>query len=772
MAKTGFPIFAGAALSEFKVMGEIKSFRYLRITTIGWVLVVLLALGGAFFISTALITVDKVSDIKDAWDTFEEGHSEKAGALDALHREIGYGGMIHNFKNYVLRHEQKYNDAVKAHIGGAEAALARYRALTVNRREKEALGHIEKMLGDYKRFLVIAERLVLAGLPVGEIDRLVTVNDAKAITALGLLDREIFKSLDLTGARANKPRILTSLHRAIGYGGVIHLFKNYVLRGDRTLVDSLEEKMGLVHTLIGQYRQFTLTKAEQGAVQGILDTLRAYEHNLERAFTLTDEGVTPREIDKALKVNDKPALAGFTTLIREIAAQNLLEAERVSEAFGLVSRLANYAVWISFALTVFLISASLWMIRIRLVAPIKRMTGIMTRLAGGDMEVPVTDLEQDTEIGEMARAVEIFRINAIERRSAREAAQRMSRIVEESANEIYIFDAETLKFSDVNRGGRENLGYTLSELMDLTVVDLKPEFTAESFDILIWPLRTGKVKALQLETVLRRKDGSQYPVEVNLQYAPKETPPMFVAIIQDMTDRQLAEKAKKEFVSTVSHELRTPLTSIKGALGLIRGGKIGELSEEITSMLDIAYSNSNRLVRLIDDILDIEKFEAGKMEFKFRPVHLGPFLERTLESNKGLAEEFGVQFVLSSDLPEAKVSGDYDRLMQAMSNLLSNAAKFSPKGSVVEVSLSRFADTFRITVKDQGPGIPDDYQDRVFQKFSQADSTDTRHMGGTGLGLSITKAIIEGHGGNIGFENQPGKGTMFYIDLPEAERIK
>ncbi|MDA0305512.1 MAG: ATP-binding protein [Proteobacteria bacterium] len=746
-------------------------FHQPRITTIGWALVVLLGLGGAFFISTALISKDKISDIQATWNTFEEGRSEKAGALDALHQEIGYGGMIHNFKNYILGHETKYNDLVKANIGGARAALSRYRTLGLNEREKQALGHVEKMLGDYQRFLVIAERLILAGLAVREIDRLVTVDDTKALASLGLLNREIFKSLDKEHIRTNKPRIITALHLSMGYSGMIHLFKNYVLRDDHSLLDKLNAKMSLAHTLIGQYRQLPMTGAELGAIQDILATLKIYEKNLEKAFRLTEEGVPPQEIDKVIKVDDQPALRAFVTLIREIAAQNEAEAKKVGEAFELVSGMAIYAIWISFTLTVLLISASLWMTRTRLVAPIKRMTGIMTRLAGGDLEIPVTDIAQDTEIGEMARAIEVFRINAIERRRARGAAQRMGRIVEESVNEIYIFDAETLEYIDVNRSGRENLGYSLEELSHLTPLDLNPEFTPDSFETLIWPLRSGKVKTLHYETVHRRKDDSRYPVEVNLQFATRETPPMFVAIIQDITERQQAEKAKKEFVSTVSHELRTPLTSIMGALGLIRGGNVGELSDEMMSMLDIAYSNSNRLVRLINDILDIEKIEAGKMEFKFRPVRLGPFLERAIESNEGFAEKFGVQFILSNDLPEAKVSGDYDRLVQALTNLLSNAVKFSPKGSTVEISLSRSADTFRIAVKDQGPGISDGFKEKIFQKFSQADSTDTRHKGGTGLGLNITKAIVEGHGGNIGFENLPEKGTMFYIDLPQSRDI-
>ncbi len=235
----------------------------------------------------------------------------------------------------------------------------------------------------------------------------------------------------------------------------------------------------------------------------------------------------------------------------------------------------------------------------------------------------------------------------------------------------------------------------------------------------------------------------------------------------DITERKRIERMKDEFISTVSHELRTPLTSIHGALGLITSGKAGDVRPEIMKLLDIALRNSERLRGLIDDILDIQKIESGRVKFDLRPLELKSILETSLEDNKSFGEQFNVKFVMDDILPEVKVSADSNRLKQVMDNLLSNAAKFSPTDSSVEVSVFRHDEVVRVAVKDNGPGIPDDFKGKIFKKFTQADSSITRERRGTGLGLSIAKAIIEEHGGKIGFETEIDVGTTFYFDLPE-----
>ncbi len=239
-------------------------------------------------------------------------------------------------------------------------------------------------------------------------------------------------------------------------------------------------------------------------------------------------------------------------------------------------------------------------------------------------------------------------------------------------------------------------------------------------------------------------------------------------IVQDVTEHNKIERLQKEFISTVSHELRTPLTSIIGALGLIKGGAGSEMPEKVKKMVEIAYSNSERLSRLINDILDMEKIESGKMEFKMAPLDVQALTEKAIEENKGYGEKHKVRFNQTESLPGVLIMGDVDRLLQVYANLLSNAAKYSPKGENVDVSVTRRnGGLIRLSVTDRGPGIPKEFRKQIFHKFSRADTSDARQKDGTGLGLSITRAIIEKHKGKVGFETEKGKGATFFVDLPE-----
>ena len=230
--------------------------------------------------------------------------------------------------------------------------------------------------------------------------------------------------------------------------------------------------------------------------------------------------------------------------------------------------------------------------------------------------------------------------------------------------------------------------------------------------------------------------------------------------------REEIDKAKSEFISTVSHELRTPLTSIKGALGLMRSGSFDEQPNKLRPMLDIAYNNSERLVALINDILDMEKIEAGMLRFMMQPTDLASLLEEAVEANQSYGDKYDVTFTCSGTDEPLLVNGDKDRLMQVLANLFSNAAKFSPRGGQVEVSLLREDDWARIAVKDSGNGIPEAARETIFEKFTQADSSDQRQMGGTGLGLSIAKMMVEKLDGAVSFTTEVGKGTTFYVDIP------
>jgi len=235
----------------------------------------------------------------------------------------------------------------------------------------------------------------------------------------------------------------------------------------------------------------------------------------------------------------------------------------------------------------------------------------------------------------------------------------------------------------------------------------------------------------------------------------------------DISARKEIEHMKDEFVSVVSHELRTPLSSIVGSLGLL--AKMAGLREDAQTLIRVARDNSQRLVRLINDILDVEKLNSDALKIQLEPVELDALLRAAIQANKGYADQFGVSLVLARSPGPAWVDANFDRLMQVMANLLSNAAKFSPRGARVEVHLQRAGDAYRVSVVDGGPGIAEDFKPRVFDRFAQADSSTSRQRGGTGLGLAICRMIMDKLGGSIDFASTLGAGATFYFDLPCRE---
>ncbi|MDX1374748.1 MAG: HAMP domain-containing sensor histidine kinase [Burkholderiales bacterium] len=239
-----------------------------------------------------------------------------------------------------------------------------------------------------------------------------------------------------------------------------------------------------------------------------------------------------------------------------------------------------------------------------------------------------------------------------------------------------------------------------------------------------------------------------------------------VAQGRDMSSQLEAERMKKEFTSTLSHELRTPLTSIIGSLQLVNSGAMGSVDKDVLELTVIAERNGQRLLDLINDLLDVEKIRSGKFDIAPEVLAVDDVVKDALLLNRAFAERYGVRLVLTGSLPATRVHADRKRLLQVLTNLISNAAKFSPEGETVEVGLEDRGSRLRVKVLDRGPGIPQDFRAKIFTRFSQADATLARQKGGTGLGLAICKHLIELMSGQIGFQDRAGGGSVFWIELP------
>ena len=276
---------------------------------------------------------------------------------------------------------------------------------------------------------------------------------------------------------------------------------------------------------------------------------------------------------------------------------------------------------------------------------------------------------------------------------------------------------------------------------------------------------TSHARAAAGEDTIFRVDGSAFPAEyVSTPIANQGRFAGSVLSFRDISQRYALDRLKDEFISTVSHELRTPLTSIRGALGLLSSGILGNVNDKAANLLRIALTNSDRLVRLINDILDLERIQSGREPLMFRPIQLAEVVRQAIDGMQPVADAAGVQLI--HDTTHVELAADPDRLLQVLTNLLSNAVKFSPPNSTVSVMMRPGLTGVTLSVIDQGRGIPADKLEAIFGRFQQVDASDSRQKGGSGLGLAICRTIVLQHSGRIWAERNPVRGSTFRVFLP------
>jgi len=353
-------------------------------------------------------------------------------------------------------------------------------------------------------------------------------------------------------------------------------------------------------------------------------------------------------------------------------------------------------------------------------------------------------------------------------RKIRQSQQRLTLHMKQTPLAVIEWDKE-LNVTEWNESARKIFGFRREEIINKNGIELLvPEYARDY----VKEVRNGLVN----------NTGGLYSLNENLTRDGQviicewfNTPLVddneniigIASLVQDVTERIRMEKLKVEFVSRVSHELRTPLTAIRGSLGLILGGVTSDIGKKTKELLEIANNNTQRLLLIVNDILDIDKIESGNLEYCFQNMNLMPILDQAVENNISYALQFDVNLIITQRLNNAFVSADGNRIMQVLDNLVSNAIKVSSKNGTVELKLTEQNNNFRISVVDHGPGIPEEFHSKLFDKFTQL-ATATRSVGGTGLGLSIAKSVVEHHNGTIGFATKEKQGTTFYFELPKV----
>ncbi|HZQ70780.1 MAG TPA: ATP-binding protein [Terriglobales bacterium] len=385
----------------------------------------------------------------------------------------------------------------------------------------------------------------------------------------------------------------------------------------------------------------------------------------------------------------------------------------------------------------------------------------------------------------LAASIVIYRLNRKSERDhiAVQNAERIQRTILNGAAYSMVSTDTAGVIQTVNAAAEKWLGYTGAELSgsNVTVVHDAHELQSRGDQLtramgmrvsgdhqaLVTKARYGV--ADEFECTYLRKDGTRFPVllAVTALRGGDNDLAGYLMIAADLSERHAIRRMKDEFVSIVSHELRTPLTSIKGALGLLAGGVTGVLPPKAGEMAKIAHSNAERLSRLVEDILDLQRIESGRITMNKRLCDVADLIKESAESVHLVADQECVTIVSSPC--QASINADRERMVQALVNLLGNAIKFSPRGGRIEFAAERTGGSVLFRVKDEGRGIPPEKLETIFERFVQVDASDAREKGGTGLGLAICRSIMEQHGGRVWAESEMGRGSTFYVQLPLAE---
>jgi len=324
------------------------------------------------------------------------------------------------------------------------------------------------------------------------------------------------------------------------------------------------------------------------------------------------------------------------------------------------------------------------------------------------------------------------------------------------------------RFAKVNPALCKLLGYSPEELLANDIQSIShPDDLPRDLDLL-GKVILGVLTSYEMEKRYYHRDGRVILAQLSVAGVRRPTgeTDFLVVQVQDISERKAIEHMKNEFVSIVSHELRTPLTSIRGSLGLMTGLKDETLSPRVKRLADIAYDNCERLVLLVNDILDLDKITSGHMRFDMKEESVLDVTGRAIAGVEAFAQKHEVGLRLDAAIPDAQVTVDAGRYIQVMTNLLSNAAKFSPRGAEIVVAITERWGRVRVAVQDRGPGIAEEFRGRIFGRFAQAESSATRQKGGTGLGLHITQKLVEQMRGKIGFDTEVGKGSTFWVEFP------
>lgn len=628
--------------------------KNIKLTTINKLLASALILSCIVLAASTLIIEKNISFIDDSWRQYQADRSDKARLESALRTAIGYGGMVHDFKNFVLRNDIALMSKIHREIGAAESTIKQYRLLQLSDAEITALDDIYNVIQIYEEFHLRAEKLIKLGASVSEIDTAVKIDESPVLRGLETLRHEVSKDRD-ADTQLSRARVSADLRGALGYGGVIHNFKNYVLRHNLIYKTNTIERLQEAYDAIEKHRNLNPTYAEKLALSDIESTLNQYRQNLDVVSQLISENKSIKEIDQAVVVNDKLALRGLSTLDKAIHDQ--IDSNNIvfTEALNLLKSTSKVITGglLVFLLSVFIFGA--WLIQARVISPLLKLTSHMNKLSQNDLSISLDDDKNNNELGDMARAMSIFKVNMIERQeakkkleaandelntqlnkilvlreqseqqtsqalslaeglaSARKTAEelavkaeenelRVSSVLNSVQDAIITIDPQGT-IENVNPATEQIFGYHSSELIGNNISILVSESHQDLHQKFIEEFAKGQAfsnnkatssdSAMQsIEQKCRHKDGSNIIVELHVNTIKLSGENKIIGVVKDITERKKWEKELKILAMT------DPLTGLANR---------NQYNKKLTEAAAVSLRSKNPFALML---LDLDEFKA------------------------------------------------------------------------------------------------------------------------------------------------------------------
>lgn len=681
-----------------------------------------------------------ISLVFNNWRRFSVERSEKVEAVTTLRKELGYGGMIHQFKNFVLRGDLSYRASMGEHLGGARAAIAHYRSLGVNQPEAVALNELDTTLQSYRAAADLAQRLVDTGASIAEVDRQVRIDDGPALAALKVLSEQSQSRIYDDGSVLSKASAINALRVAIGYGGMIHNFKNYVLRGDETRALMAESQINEARRALTAYARDSTNLEEQAALVDLRAMLDAYGEAIKVATAMREKGESAATIDKRVRVDDQPAFLALTIIQRQLHLQNETNALAVSSALGGASALARASYWVTFGLMVSLLAGAIW------------------------------------TLWDRQRREQLLRTSE----------ERTLAIVDNIVDGVIVADAKGI-IAEFNKSAEGIFGYSADEVLGKNITMLMPESYSNRHNQYIDNyIETNDPKIIGIGRELEglRKDGTVFPMRIAVGELHLGAEKAFAGIVADISgqknlEAQLHRAQRMEAVGQLTGGIAHDFNNLMGVMlgnAEILLDQAGE-NEKARRSAEAVVESVKRGASLTQRLLAFSRQQAllpqptvindqifGLEELLHRA--LGETIE--LHSNLGL----GTWTALI----------DPYQFENVLINLSINARDAMPRGGVLTIKTANITldedhaaqfedvmpgDYVKVTVSDTGAGMSPETLKKAFEPFFT-----TKDVGkGSGLGLSMVYGFAKQSNGHATINSEAGHGTTIELYLPRSEEV-